>query len=122
MVVYGRILLDVDVRGGHVGFGLIVVVVGNKILHRITRKELLEFPIELGRQCLVWRHHQGGSLHALDDIGDSKSLARTSYSQQGLGVQTIAEAFYKARNRFGLVPGWFEIGMELELTSHNLAP
>ena len=49
------VLLDVGVGGRHVGLGLVVVVVGDEVLHRVVREELLELAVELRRQGLVVR-------------------------------------------------------------------
>ncbi len=54
LVVDGGVLLDVGVGGGDVGFGLVVVVVGDKILHRVIREELLELAVKLGASVLLW--------------------------------------------------------------------
>ncbi len=60
------VLLDVRVRGGYVGLGLIVVVVGDEVLHRVVREKLTELPVKLRGEGLVMRQHHGGALHALD--------------------------------------------------------
>ena len=54
----GGFLLDVDVAGGNVGLGLVVVVIGDEVLDRVVREERLELVIELRRQRLVVRHDQ----------------------------------------------------------------
>ena len=45
VLIDGCVLLDVRVRGRHVRFGLVVVVVGNEILDRVTREELLQLTV-----------------------------------------------------------------------------
>jgi hypothetical protein len=47
------VLLDVGVTRGNVGLGLVIVVVGNKVLDSVLRKEFAEFAVQLGRQRLV---------------------------------------------------------------------
>jgi hypothetical protein len=53
LVIDRRVLLDVGVGRGDVGFGLVVVVVGDEVLDGVLGKELLELGVELGRQGLV---------------------------------------------------------------------
>lgn len=44
LLVGGGFLLDIGIRAGHIGFGLVIIVVGNEIFHRIVGKEALELP------------------------------------------------------------------------------
>ena len=69
------ILLDIGVGGRDIRFGLVVVVVADEVFHCVVREELLELAIQLRRQRLVWRHHQGRFLHRLHQVGDGISLA-----------------------------------------------
>ena len=93
MCVHRGVLLDVGVRRGDVGFGLVVVVVGDEVLDGVAGEELPELAVELRGQGLVGGEHQGRSLDLLDDLGDGEGLARTGHSQQRLvgetGVQTV---------------------------------
>ena len=70
LLVHRRFLLDVGVGARHVGFGLVVVVVGDEVLHRVVGEEALELAVELGGQRLVGRQHQGRAL------GRARSPAR----------------------------------------------
>ena len=47
------VLLDVEVLGGDVGLGLVVVVVGDEVLDRVAREVRAELVAQLGRQRLV---------------------------------------------------------------------
>ena len=69
LVVDAQVLLDVGVGHGQVGLGLVVVVVGDKILHGVVREEGLELPVELGGKGLVVAEYQGRPLQPLDDVG-----------------------------------------------------
>ena len=84
-------LLDIGVRARHIGFRLIVVVIGDEIFDGVVRKETLELAIELGGQRLVGRQDQGRALGALDDIGDGKGLARAGDAEQDLGLVMVAD-------------------------------
>ena len=56
--------LDVGVGARHVGFGLVVVVVGDEVLDRVVGEEALELAVELGGQRLVRRQDQRRALRA----------------------------------------------------------
>ena len=84
VVVDGRVLGYIGVRGRDVGFRLVVVVVGDKILHGIVRKELLELAAKLGGEGLVVRQHQCRALHTLDDLGHRVGLAGAGHAEQYL--------------------------------------
>ena len=75
LVVDGAVLLDEGVRGGNVGFGLVVVVVGHEVAHGVVREELLELARQLGRQRLVVGDHQRGPVGLGDDVGHGEGLA-----------------------------------------------
>ena len=119
MVVDRGVLLDEGIGGRHVGFGLVVVVVGNEIFHCVIREERLELAIQLRGQGLVRRQYQGRALHLLDDVGDAEGLARTGHTEQGLVRQAGLDAFDHQADGLRLVAGRLETGNELELR-HNL--
>lgn len=50
-------------------------VVGDKILHCVLREELLELPVQLGRQGFIVRYYQSGFVELLDDICHREGLA-----------------------------------------------
>ena len=52
------VFLDVQVVARHIGFRLVVIVVGDEVLDRVLGEELLELGVELGCQGLVVRHDQ----------------------------------------------------------------
>ena len=53
LLIDGRILLDVGVRMGNIGFRLVVIVVTDKILHRVVGEKFPELAAQLGRQRLI---------------------------------------------------------------------
>src|SRR5690606_34468001 len=85
--------------------GLVIVVVADEVLDRVVREERLELAVELGRQGLVRRHHQGRLLHLLDDVGDGVGLARAGDAEQGLLGQAALEAGHELFDRLRLVAG-----------------
>ena len=86
--VDGGVFLDVEVGLGDVGFRLIVIVVADKILHRVVREKLLKLAVELGRQGLVGGQHQGGQIELGHDVGHGKGLAGAGDPQATPGGDT----------------------------------
>ena len=105
VLVDGCIFFDEGIRSRHIGFRLVIVVIGNKILHCIVGKKIPHLRIQLRRQRLVVRHYQGRTLHALDHIGHGKGLAGAGYAQQGLPHFTVIQALHQPLDGFGLVSG-----------------
>ena len=60
LLVDAGVLLDVDVGLRNVRFGLVVIVIADKILDCVAREELLELAEQLGGQRLVMRDDQVG--------------------------------------------------------------
>ena len=108
VLVNGSVFLDKRVGRGHIGFWLVVVVVGNEILHRIVGKELLELTIELGGQRLVMGHDDGRPLDLLDHIGDGEGLAGAGNPQQRLVCQTGVNPIHQPLDCLGLIACWLE--------------
>jgi hypothetical protein len=62
LVVDGGFFFDVEVAGGDVGLGLVVVVVGDEVLDCVVGEELLELVIELRGERLVVREDERGAV------------------------------------------------------------
>ena len=105
LVVGGGILGDIGVRMGDIRLWLVVVVVGDEVLHRVVGEELLELRAQLGGQGLVVGQHQRGPLHLLDDLGHGKGLAGSGNAQQHLLLQPVLDALRQRGNGLRLVPG-----------------
>ena len=58
-------LLDIGVGARHIGFRLVVIVIGDEIFDRVVGEEAPELAIELGGKRLVGREHQGRALVSL---------------------------------------------------------
>ena len=114
LVVDGGILLDVGVGAGHVGFGLVVVVVGDEKLDGVVRKELAKLCVELGGEGLVVGDDQGGAAPPLDDIGHGEGLAAACDPQKHLVGQPLIEAVGQRLDRLWLVALGGKIANELE--------
>ena len=92
LVVDRRVLLDVGVARGHVGLGLVVVVVGDEVLDPVVGEELAELVGQLGGQRLVGGDHERGPLHLLDGPGDGGALAAAGDAEQGLEAVARVDA------------------------------
>ncbi|MCB0011177.1 MAG: GDP-mannose 4,6-dehydratase [Anaerolineales bacterium] len=107
LVVDRGVFLDIGVRRGYVGLGLIVVIVADEVLDRVMREEFAELAVELGSQGLVMGNHQGGPLGLLDDVGDGKGLTSAGRPQQRLEGLALIHAIDQVRNCGRLVAHWF---------------
>ena len=90
-LVDGGVLLDERVGRGHVGLGLVVVVIRHEVHHGVVREELLQLTGQLGRERLVRRHDQRGLLHGLDGLGHGERLARARHAQERLVAQAVLD-------------------------------
>ena len=120
LVVDGSVLLDISVRMGDVGLGLVVVVITDEILHGVFREKLLELAAELGRQGLVVGQHQGGTVEPGDDVCHGEGLAGAGDAQQHLLLQAVFQAKDQVVNGLRLVAGGPVIRDELESIHHSL--
>src|SRR4030095_10151489 len=102
-VVDGCLFLNVDVRSRNIGFWLVIIVVGNKILDGIVRKERFEFLKELCRESFVVRENKCGSLRSLNHACNCESLATAGYPQQHLILRSVIKTAYKSVDRLWLV-------------------
>lgn len=60
VVVDGRVLLNIRIGRGNIGFRLIIVVVADEIFNGVFRKQRTEFIVKLCCQGLVRGKHQRG--------------------------------------------------------------
>ena len=97
------VLLDEQVALRHIGFGLVVVVVADEILHRVLGEELSKLAVQLCRQGLVGRKNDGRAAHAGDDIGHGEGLARASHAQQRLEGFAIPQPLHQLVDGLRLV-------------------
>ncbi len=84
LLVDRAVLLDVGVRARDIGFGLVIVVIGNEILDGVIREERLELAVKLRRQRLIRRQDQRGPLRFLYHLRHCEGLARAGHAQQHL--------------------------------------
>ena len=115
LLVDREILLDIGVRRGQIGLGLIVVVVGNEVLDGIVRKEVLELAIELSCKRFVVAQHECRTVELGNDVGDRKGLARSRNTQQRVVGRMRADRAHQFGNCFGLVARWLIVRYEFEV-------
>ena len=72
---------DSVVRSRQIGLGLVVVVVGDEVFHRIVGKEGFEFAIQLGCQSFVVAYNESGAIRLCYYVGDGKSFPGACNSQ-----------------------------------------
>ena len=83
---------------------MIVVIIGDEILHRIVGEKFSKLPIQLRRQGFVGRHDDRRPLNSFDNLSDRKGLTRPRNSEQSLVTKTILKASNNAINSMRLVP------------------
>ena len=91
--------------GGDIRLRLVVVVVGDEILHGVVGEKLPELLAQLGRQGLVVvGQHQRGALHLLDDLGHGVGLAGAGDAQQHLLLQAVLQPLRQRSMAWGWSP------------------
>ena len=103
LFVDGGGLFYIGVGRGNVGFGLVVIVIRDEILHRTVRKKGPQLAAKLGGQGLVVGQHQRGLLHLLNDLGHGIGLAAAGNTQQHLELVTRQHAPRQLFYGLGLV-------------------
>ena len=104
LIIDGRILLNICIRGGNIRLRLVIIIIADKITYIIIGKKSLELAGQLCRQRLVVGNDQGRPLYLLNQLGDGKGLARAGSSQQHLGLLPILNACRQIRHCLWLVP------------------
>ena len=111
------VLFYIRVGAGNIRLGLVVIVIGDKIMHRIVGEKFFEFLIELGRECFVVRDDQCGLLYVFNDISNSECLARSSDTKQCLVPYTSIQIARERGNGGRLVAGGGECRYQTERRS-----
>ena len=113
LVVDTGVLLYVGVGLGHVRLGLVVVVIGDEVLHPVVGEELAELVGQLGGQGLVGGDDQRGTLGLLDGPGHGGGLAGAGDPQKRLEPLPLLQAPGQRRDRRRLIAGGDKIGFDL---------
>ena len=99
---------------GDIGLGLIVVVVGDKVFHRVFGEKLLEFRAKLRGEGLVVRQHERGALDFFDDARHREGLARARDAEQDLLVEAHLHALRQLFDGLRLVARGLEGRVQLK--------
>src|SRR6185437_1629927 len=121
VVVDRGVLLDVGVRRGQVGLGLVVVVVAHEVLDRVAREVLAELVAELCGQGLVVRDHERRPVQPLDHPGHGVRLTGGSGAEQRLVAVAAADALGQLRDRARLVAGGLVGGGDGEIGHYSFS-
>ena len=123
-IVHHRILLDIHILSWDVCFRLIIVVIGNKILDRIFRKEGTEFRTKLSGESFVMRKDKGGAIHTRYDIRHGEGFTRACDTEKCLRSLSCFQSTDKSFNGFGLVAHRLKITMKFECSFqfHDKSP
>ena len=72
--IHRGIFFDKGIGAGNVGFRLVVIVVGDKVLHRVFREERFHFTVQLRRQGFIRCQYHGWTLEVCNDVSHGKGL------------------------------------------------
>ena len=108
MFVDRSVLFDIGIGGRHIGFRLVIVVIGDEIFHGVLREKRFHLPIQLRCQGFIGGQHQRRTLHGGHDVGHGEGLAAARHAQQGLMGQAVMETLNQATNRLRLVASGFK--------------
>ena len=113
LVVYVRVLRDVGVAARDVRLRLVVVVVGDEVLHGVVREEVAELRDQLGGERAIGSEHERRLLPLGDHVRHGEGLPRAGDAEQRLGAVAAVEAREEARYRLRLVARRSKVGDEL---------
>ena len=105
LIVNRRVFFNVGIRGRNIRLGLIIVIVGDKILHRVLREKFLELGIKLGRQGFIVGNDQRRLVQRLDDVCHGKGLAGAGNAQQRFKLIPFLKALNQVGDGLRLVAG-----------------
>src|SRR5271166_6035592 len=84
LLVDRAFLLDIGVGARHVGFRLVIIIIGDEVFDGVVWKKALELAVELRRQGLVRRKNQRRPVGPLDHLRHGEGLARAGDAEQDL--------------------------------------
>ncbi len=120
LVVDGGFLVDVNVGGGNVSFGLVKIVIADEIFDGVFGEERFELVVELRGECFVVREDESGPVAGFDQLGHRKCFAGTGDAEQYL---VLVAGFDAARELFdsrGLIATGLIIAAQLEVHGRGL--
>ena len=84
MVIDGRVLFYKCIGLRDIGFGLVVILIGNEVLNGILRKESFKLGVQLSGQYFIWGDYKGGPLKLFNYIGYRVGFTGAGYAKQNL--------------------------------------
>ena len=84
LLINTQIFLNISPCGSYIGFGLIIIIIRDKILYSIIRKKFFKLHKKLSRQSFIMSQNNRWSLDILYQISNSKGLPRARYPKQSL--------------------------------------
>jgi hypothetical protein len=115
LLVDRAFLLDIGVGSRDIGLGLVIIVIGDEIFHRIVGEQRPHLAIELRRQRLVRREDQCRPLDLADHMRGGEGLARPGDAEQHLVAFAIPDSGDKLDNGLRLVAGRVELRLQVEI-------
>ena len=88
---------------GHVGFGLVVIVIADEIFDGVMGEEGFEFVEELRREGLIVRENDGRAVDFLDHLGDGEGFAGAGDAEENLVAIAIVYTSDELGDRLRLV-------------------
>ena len=117
--VDGGVFFDEGIGLGDVGFGLVVVVVGDEVFNGIVWEEGFQLGVELGRECFVVAEDECGAAVARDGVGHCEGFAGAGYAFKGLEFLFFFESVAEFFDGLGLVAGGLKLSINDERLIHN---
>ena len=105
LIVDRGILLNIGIRRRHIRLRLIVIIIGDKVLHRIVREKLFHLRIKLCRQRLIVSDHQRRLIELLDHIRHRKRLTGSGHAKQRLKLIPLFKSLHQLLDRLRLISG-----------------
>ncbi len=108
-------LLDVGVGARHIGFRLVIIIVGDEIFDRVPRKEASEFAVKLRRQGFVRREYERRPIGPGDHLRHRKGFSGAGDAEEHLVALLAQDAFDELVDRARLVALGLEFGHNAKL-------
>ena len=93
LVVHGGIFLNVRIGRRDIGFRLVVIIITDKKLDMVFRKEALELCIQLCRERLIVGHDQHGLVDLVNDVRNREGLSASRNAEKGLEFFAATQPF-----------------------------
>ena len=103
LVIDRAILFDISIAGRNIGLGLVVIIVGNEVFHRVIGEKLLELTIKLAGQRFIMGDNQCRLVDLSDNLTHGIGLTSTSRPHKNLGFLASLNIIHQLLNSLGLV-------------------